>query len=405
VSDTALPSAPIVVPRRTIVLLSAAAFASAANLRICDPLLPQVAHDYATTPGRASIIVTAFAVAYGLLQLVWGPIGDRSGKYRVAALASIGAGVFTVAGTLTTTLGGVGLARFLSGAAAAAIIPLAFAWIGDGFPFERRQAVLARFLSAQFTGIVLGQALGGYLGEIFGWRSAFLVIGTIHVVAGVAMLVELTANPGAQPKAPAALSGFRSSVTTTLDVLRVRWVQVMLLTVFVEAFAMYGAFAYIGADMHNRFGLSFGLIGLVLCVYGAGALAYSLTARILVSRLGERGLVTAGGFVIGACYLVLAAAPAVIIAAPAIAALGFGFYMLHNTLQTNATQMAPKTRAIGVSLFAFFLFLGQSIGVALAAPMIDRWGAPPVYLVAAVMVPLIALWFRARLRYRPPSAS
>jgi predicted MFS family arabinose efflux permease len=63
--------------------------------------------------------------------------------------------------------------------------------------------------------------------------------------------------------------------------------------------------------------------------------------------------------------------------------------------------MAPETRAIGVSLFAFFLFLGQSLGVALAAPIMDGWGAPSIYVVAALIIPAVALWFRAKLRSRP----
>ena len=58
-------------------LLSAAAFVSAATLRVADPLVPQVAQDFAVTPGRAAVIVTAFGLAYGLCQLVWGPAGDR----------------------------------------------------------------------------------------------------------------------------------------------------------------------------------------------------------------------------------------------------------------------------------------------------------------------------------------
>ena len=82
--------------------------------------------------------------------------------------------------------------------------------------------------------------------------------------------------------------------------------------------------------------------------------------------------------------------------------LGLGFYMFHNTLQTNATQMAPEARGLAVSLFAFFLFIGQSIGVALAAPVVDHFGAPPIYLAAAVLMPLTALWFRRRLALRDP---
>lgn len=389
------------VQRRTILLLSSAAFASSVNIRVCDPLLPQVAHAFSTTPGAAAAMVTSFAIAYGLLQLVWGPVGDRRGKYKVAALASIAAGLFTAAGALAPSLQALVGARFLAGAAAAAIIPLAFAWIGDAFAFASRQAVLARFLSAQFTGIVLGQAAGGFLGEAFGWHVVFIIVGAIHVAAGMAMLAELALNPGAQPTSAPAPIGWRATVAATLSLLSRPWVRVMLVTVFIEAFAMYGSFAYIGADLHHRFGVSFGLVGVFLCVYGAGALAYSLSARHLVRLLGERGLVAAGGAVLAVCFALLAAAPDAAYAVPPIAVMGLGFYMLHNTLQTNATQMAPETRALGVSLFAFFLFLGQSLGVAVAAPVIDRWGASPIYLAAAVIIPVTALWFRAQLRFRP----
>ena len=68
--------------------------------------------------------------------------------------------------------------------------------------------------------------------------------------------------------------------------------------------------------------------------------------------------------------------------------------MLHNTLQTNATQMAPEARGLAVSLFAFVLFCGQSVGVALAAPVMDRYGARPIFLVAVVVILALGVWFR-----------
>jgi predicted MFS family arabinose efflux permease len=391
------------VPRRTIFLFSTAAFASSVNIRVCDPLLPQVAHAFSTTPGVAAGMVTAFAIAYGLLQLVWGPIGDRRGKYRVAALASMATGVFSAAGAFAETMNWLIVVRFFAGAMAAAIIPLAFAWIGDAFSFATRQAVLARFLSAQFTGIVLGQAAGGFIGDAFGWHSVFLIVGAIHFLAGACMLLELRLNPGSQPLAAPAMAGWRATFVAIGDLLASPWARVMLGVVFVEAFAMHGAFAYIGADLHHRFGAGFGLVGLLLAVYGVGALTYSLSAKHLFQKLGERGLVICGGLLLALCYALLAVAPSVAFALPPIAFLGLGFYMLHNTLQTNATQMAPQTRAMGVSMFALFLFLGQSLGVALAAPVVDTWGAPPVYMAAALILPLVAVWFRVRLRLRPPA--
>ena len=74
---------------RAIALLALAAFVSASAFRICDPMLPQLAAEFDTTTGQAARAVTAFAVAYGVLQMFFGPLGDRYGKYRVVSVATL----------------------------------------------------------------------------------------------------------------------------------------------------------------------------------------------------------------------------------------------------------------------------------------------------------------------------
>jgi predicted MFS family arabinose efflux permease len=78
--------------------------------------------------------------------------------------------------------------------------------------------------------------------------------------------------------------------------------------------------------------------------------------------------------------------------------IGLGFFMLHNTLQTEATQMTPEARGTSVALFASMYFIGQTVGVALAAPVMDRTGAQPLFMVSAVMLPALAFWFTRRLK-------
>ena len=85
------------------------------------------------------------------------------------------------------------------------------------------------------------------------------------------------------------------------------------------------------------------------------------------------------------------------IAPLATAALGFGYYMLHNTLQTNATQMLPEARGTAVAGFSSALFLGQSTGVAIAAPIVNQGGTAPVFLLAAVLWPILGLWIAHRI--------
>jgi predicted MFS family arabinose efflux permease len=97
----------------------------------------------------------------------------------------------------------------------------------------------------------------------------------------------------------------------------------------------------------------------------------------------------------------LGLAPTATLAAPAIVVLGLGFYMLHNTLQTNATQMAPEARGLAVSTFASCFFVGQGVGAWGAGLVIDRAGPGPLFLTAAPALLLLPLAFARRLDRRP----
>jgi YNFM family putative membrane transporter len=82
----------------------------------------------------------------------------------------------------------------------------------------------------------------------------------------------------------------------------------------------------------------------------------------------------------------------------AMTMVGLGFYMLHNTLQTNATQMTPEARGTAVALFSSALYVGQTVGVAFGALVLDRLGATPLFLGAALGLPLLAIWFASELK-------
>ena len=369
-------------------------------MRVTDALLPLIAREFAVTVGAAAATVAAFTVAYGICQGFCGAIGDRRGKYQVIAATTIVAAVVTALSAASPSIGLLTTARFLTGAATAAIIPLSIAWIGDVVRYEQRQAVLAQFLTGTLTGFAFGQAAGGYLGAELGWRGALLVLSGIYVAAALALIWELRTNPVARTFRPAKHATVADTIRQSIALLQRPWVRVVVTTVFLEGMAMYAAFAYIGADLHQRFQIGFGTIGLILAAFGIGGIIYALTARHLVPQLGERGLVSLGGVTVAVAYLSLALAPTLAIVPVSMVLIGLGFYMLHNTLQTNATQMVPEARGAAVSLFALSLFLGQAIGVAAAAPVIDFAGPIPVYVTAALALPAIAFWYQGRLKWR-----
>jgi predicted MFS family arabinose efflux permease len=129
-----------------------------------------------------------------------------------------------------------------------------------------------------------------------------------------------------------------------------------------------------------------------------------MSVRMLVGRLGQTGLAVVGGIMLGVAYLVLAIEPAWWSAPIAVCGVGLGFYMLHNTLQTNATQMTPQARGTAVALFSSALYLGQTAGVAGASQVVDRFGAAPIFAVAAVALIAMGFWFARLLRQRRKTA-
>src|SRR4051812_32876831 len=168
-------------------------------VRSADSLLPQIAADLGVTVGAASIIVSLYTVMHGSMQLVTGPVGDRFEKYRVIAFATaLCAGIVMLCGFAHTLLT-LTIARVASGACAAWIIPLGMAFIGDVTPYERRQQVLARYLSGQISGQLFGQAAGGVIGDLLGWRAVFFVLAAIMASAALGLFRELAVNPATHP--------------------------------------------------------------------------------------------------------------------------------------------------------------------------------------------------------------
>jgi len=74
---------------KALLFMSMAAFASVATMRVADPLIPQIAHDFNITAGEAAIVSSAFTIAYAVGQFVHGPLGDRFGKLRIIAWMTI----------------------------------------------------------------------------------------------------------------------------------------------------------------------------------------------------------------------------------------------------------------------------------------------------------------------------
>lgn len=386
------------IPASAVPLLSLAAFASGVSMRVSDPLLPLLSSEFAVPLGQASLVITFFSVAYGLAQLCFGPLGDRYGKYFVVGLAALAsaatASLCAAAGSLDALLA----MRLVAGTTAAAIIPLSMAWIGDVIPYERRQPVLARFMIGQILGLSSGVLLGGLAADAHQWRLPFVMVAVVFLVVGAGLL-RLNRRLPAHAKALRPVEGgaLRHMLSEFRHIAALPWARLVLLTVFLEGALLYGPFAFIATHLHHAHGISLALAGAVLMLFGFGGFAFAVASAPMVRRLGETGLSRWGGVLLALSLATVGLAPQWWLAIPACFGAGLGFYMLHNTLQINATQMAPDRRGAAVSAFASCFFLGQAVGVGIAGALIARVASGSLMLGGAVGVLAVALHFAHRL--------
>ncbi len=375
-------------------LLAIAGFSSVIAIRLCDAMLPALAAAFTVSVTDAAVVISAFAITYGAMQLVYGPLGDRFGKPRVIACATAGCALAALAAALSPSLKSLALARIAMGAAGAAIVPLALAWIGDTVAMSRRQEVLARYSSATVSGIMLGSWAGGFMTEMLGWRSAFFMMVPLYVVVAVLMWRK-AGKPGVNTVAAAKPEPYLRQIRTLLSA---RWPQIVLLSVLLEASFTFGFLAFLPTVLHQRFAMSLSYGGAVLAVFGLGGLLFSRSASVLLRRMTPPVQARIGSILLAIGYGLLVWMPHWSWAIAGCLIAGFGFYTLHNTLQFSATQLSTTSRGLGMSTFACALFIGQSVGVVIASQIFERAGASWLFATAGMALTLIGLTFAGQLR-------
>lgn len=368
--------------------LYVAAFLVSLDRAVFAPLLPALASDFRQSIGAVGLAVSFYTVPYGLFQLAYGPLGDRSGKLTVVRwtflVFAFGTGLCGIALTLPM----LDALRAVTGACAAAVIPLALAYIGDVVPYEDRQPTITNLMGATSFGNALSAAFGGIIGQFLSWRALFGLYGICSVIVTIALFRMASSEPAKQP-VPRAKSATSAPNRRYGEVLGLRQAQLLYALVGLEGVFVYGGFTYLGAYLSDRFGISYLAIGLILACYGAGTLITSRFVRRALRRLGEAKLILVGGTLLAACFLVLLPLGIWQIYAIPMLGLGAGFALFHSTLQTRATELVPGLRGTAVALFAFSLFVGGGIGTAVLGWLVTNAGYTP--MIAASGIGMLAV--------------
>jgi len=369
----------------TLALLSSLAFLVSIDSRMVAPLLPAIATSVRASVGATGLIVTAYAIPYGLFQIAYGPLADRFGKVAVVRVAVLLFGAGTLGCGLTGDLFSLTVLRIVTGAFAACVFPMTLAYIGDVFPMSQRQTAIGNLVTITSVATVMSPAIGGIFASVLSWRALFIVCGAATFLPAI-WLFRIPQSRGT------ALGsyGLRALVAPFGSVLRSRAALTIDGLVFAEG-ALTAGLTYLGAFLYDDFHLDYTRIGLLLGLYGVGSVVTARNIGRIARRIGSPALVGGGAVLLALSYLVLLGPHSQVLFAAAMLAMGSGFVLCHSTLQTRITEAVPEKRATAVALFAFSLFLGGGAGTAVLSVILTTAGYQAVISVCGMGLLLFAV--------------
>lgn len=378
-------------------LLYLGPFVSYVDRFAIPPILLSVARDLGASLAAATALATLYFFSYGVMQLFWGLLSDRVGRARVMRWALAGLALSNLAAAGAPTLAALVATKAVAGGFAAALLPTSLVYVADMVPFARRQQAVANVMAAGAVGTVTGTVAAGLLSRLATWRLVFLLTAPVALVLVVAFRRLPESLPGRPPG---------GSLAQLRRVLSHGWSRFLLALAVTEGAVVLGFFTYLAPALEAQ-GESTAVAGVVVAAYGIAVLLSSQAVKRAVRRGAVSGpaLIAGGGALVVAAYLVAAAGQGVPNILAASALVGSGFAMLHSTLQTWATELAPEARGTATSLFVTAVFTGAAAGSAAVSGLADAGRYRALFLVAAALtVPVAVLASFGRARYKAPPA-
>ena len=375
-------------------IFSLCGFASAVVTRSVDPLVTMIGRDFAIPAATAALLSSAFTLPYALGQPILGPLGDVLGKTTILKLclwllvACLATSAFMPSFQTLLAM------RPLTGIFAGGIMPIAMAILSDRYPIKQRQLAIARFLTTALIGQVIGASGAGLLAAIIGWRGVMLSASCVALVAAICatFVFRAAASAKREPFRFATIVRGYQQIFANFNSF------VCFGVVFVEGITIFGVTPFFAEMLERSHTGGAREAGFIIAGIGAGGVVYSLSLALILRFATRRGMMAAGGFIASLGLLGIALWPDWRIDVLFYSVTGFGFFMLHNSVQAEVSELAPAARSTAYSLHAFSFFLGQAIAPIAFGPMHNAIGAGPTLEIMATILTIGAVTSSRLLR-------
>ncbi|WP_339232606.1 multidrug effflux MFS transporter [Pseudomonas sp. FSL L8-0168] len=387
-------------PSRSLLFLLVALTAlGEVSTQLIIPGLGAIEHALQAPQGSALMALSAFVAAFGLGQLLFGPLSDRIGRRPVLIGGLALYVVATLAMLLVTDIQQFIAARVLQGLGACAALVLARTVVRDVWKAEAGPA-LALTMIGMLYAIVVAPIAGGLLIKLLGWRAPIalaLVIGSLVLL--LALLFFRESNHHLDPRA----AHWRTLGGQYLDLLKGRQYRAYAAALVCTYGAMFAVIAGSSAVFINllgfsslEYGLNFGLIVSMLIVG-------STYTRRNIQRLGPQRIVAmgvtmvaVGGVAALAIYLVFGLSVVGLDIPIALVTLGGGLVLPGSV--TGAVMPNAHRAGLAAGLMGFAQMFGATCSGLLLSQLRDGSAAPMIIIQAGLALSALVAFQLLRQR-------
>lgn len=249
------------------------------------PALPALTEGFSAPMAQAQLTLSALLLAFGLSQLIWGPLSDRFGRRPILLWGLTAYTLASIASVLSPSIAQLITWRIVQGAAMGAVVMCARAIVRDLYPPKDGARIMSKGLTGLGLLACICAPLGGLLTELFSWRVALMALTVFGCIT--LALIALRFKETLQHKNPHALHP-ATLLRTWLEILR----NPAFLAYSALSAATYGAlFTFLATSSFvfiKIFGLSNAGYGLMMFFTGIAYIAGTFICRRLLPRFGLR---------------------------------------------------------------------------------------------------------------------
>jgi MFS family permease len=335
------------------------------------------------------LIGLSFAIFYATLGIPIALLADRMNRRNIIGVSVIIWSGMTALSGMAANFTQLALARIGVGIGEAGSTPPSHSMISDLFPLEQRAAAMGIFSSGINLGILVGFLVGGWIDHIYGWRTAFYIVGIPGIFLG--LILFLTVKEPARTHSRAKQAEGRSLDETAKGLvqeiyscvslmLKIPSQRHILIGCTLVVFVGYGTVYWNGVYFRRILGLSPAEAGTLLALVGGiiggigtffgGWLADRLARRDQRFYVWLTGAVKV--FLIPLVILFYLSSDLMLITAVICVLSFFGGFYLPSSFAMTQSLMPPHMRALASAILLFTInIIGLGLGPYLVGVLSD----------------------------------